>query len=299
MQYDNYILKIDKKAKSAFEEISAEHNFEYGPEFEIAICKLLRRVLPSKYGICRGYVVSKNGEKAGDDIIVFNKARFPTIRGNKEDFAKKEQVPIEAVYAYIEAKHKLNSTSFEKAVSQIREVKTLISKRPKIPINPITQNVKLNFQGIDQNKVNVYPNYGNPVFTMIWSKYSEGEKKSTTGKAVVDMVNEILDEVEKEENAPDLIIAGEKACGIPVIIHEKKQKNEVLSFTPAPYHIPSLGTGYLLMQSESMNFGFAIAQLLWAIDWIELGHINYQSIALETITESLNELFKENNTNVG
>ena len=132
MQYNDFILKVDEQANSVFKDIEAEHNFEYGPEFEIAICKLLRRFLPSKYGICRGYVVSRDGKKAGDDIIIFNKDRFPTIRGNNEDFLKKEQVPIEAVYAYIEAKHKLNETSLKKAIKGETKIDPELIKVSKI-----------------------------------------------------------------------------------------------------------------------------------------------------------------------
>lgn len=295
MQYDDFIIKIDKQAKRAFEEIAAEHNFEYGPEFEIAICKLLRRVLPSKYGICRGYVVSRSGKKAGDDIIIFNQERFPTIRGNNEDFAQKEQVPIEAVYAYIEAKHKLTKESLNKAVSQIREVKKLVSERPKIPINPLTQSFESTFPGIKSSGIKVYPNYGNPIFTMIWSKFSEGDKKSTKGNDVVNMVSSILEQFDKskDEFAPDMVIAGETSYSIPALVDKKKQEGQIFSFTPAPYYIPSKGIEYLIVQSVSLNFGLALVKLLWAIDWIELGHINYQHIVLETISKSLENLLKE------
>jgi hypothetical protein len=301
MQYNDFIIKIDKQARSAFEEIAAEHNFEYGAEFEIAICKLLRRVLPSKYGICRGYVVSKSGEIAGDDIIIFNQERFPTLRGINEDFAKKEQIPIEAVYAYIEAKHKLNESSLKKAVSQIREVKKLISERPKIPINPITQSFGSNFPGIKENGAKVYPNYGNPVFTMVWSKFSEGDKKSTEGKDVVNMVGSILDQFDKtkEEFAPDMVVAGETSYTIPALFPKKKHEGEILSFIPAPYYLPSKGIDHLIVHSEILNFGLALAQLLWAIDWIELGHINYQSIVLDTISKSFDDLLRDKPNNEG
>jgi hypothetical protein len=76
--------------------IETEHNFEYGAEFEIALCEVLRQVLPSRVGVCRGYVVSEDGTKAGDDIILFDAARFPTLRLLGESLALKEQVPVEA-----------------------------------------------------------------------------------------------------------------------------------------------------------------------------------------------------------
>jgi hypothetical protein len=47
-------------------------------------------------------------EKAGDDIITYECHLFPTARFLLDcDFSLKEQVPVEAVAAYIEAKHAL------------------------------------------------------------------------------------------------------------------------------------------------------------------------------------------------
>jgi hypothetical protein len=102
----NLTIKLSAKFKSRFDEISAVHNFEFGNEFEVAICESLREFLPEKFGICRGYAVSKDGEKAGDDIIIYDAINFPTLKFKKRnDFSSKEEIPIEAIYAYIEAKH--------------------------------------------------------------------------------------------------------------------------------------------------------------------------------------------------
>ena len=110
----------------------------YGGEFEIAICQILREFLPNKYGICRGFVVSSDGEIAGDDIIIFDQERFPTLKlKGVGQYARKEQIPIEAVYAYIEAKHSINllqkdNNSIFKAIKQVESVKRLCNKREKI-----------------------------------------------------------------------------------------------------------------------------------------------------------------------
>lgn len=140
MLYDNYVREISNRFEQALARIKIEHNFEYDSEFEIAICKTLRAVLPQKFGICRGYVVSALGEKAGDDIIIYDRMRFPTLRAlETDDFASKEQVPIEAVYAYIEAKHSIcihgdGGTSFQKAINQVSAVKVLCDRRESVPL---------------------------------------------------------------------------------------------------------------------------------------------------------------------
>lgn len=102
MNYDNYVLKLSQKINSTFEEIEAEYNFELGNEFEVVLCNILRDFLPEKFGVCRGFVVDELGNKAGDDIIIFDQVNFPTLRtlGNNQ-FLRKENIPIEAVYAYI------------------------------------------------------------------------------------------------------------------------------------------------------------------------------------------------------
>lgn len=72
----------------------------------------------------------------------------------ENNFAQKEYVPIEAVYAYIEAKHNLefesevtpsnkNSRSFKKALEQIKNIRSL--KRPTRPITQITDQVSLTY----------------------------------------------------------------------------------------------------------------------------------------------------------
>jgi hypothetical protein len=90
MVYGDYLETISAKFQSLFAEISAEYAFDYGDEFEIALCKVLRALLPSKFGICRGFAVTLDGTLAGDDIIIFDHERFPTLRLlESNDFAQK------------------------------------------------------------------------------------------------------------------------------------------------------------------------------------------------------------------
>ena len=90
-------------------------------------------MLPQKYGICRGFVVPADGASAGDDLIIYDSVRFPTLRlFPQESYEIKQDVPVEAVYAYIEAKHTLHITedatdgqSLLKACSQVAAVKRI------------------------------------------------------------------------------------------------------------------------------------------------------------------------------
>ncbi|WP_396150646.1 DUF6602 domain-containing protein [Flavobacterium sp.] len=69
--YDNFIIKLSEKFNRRLEEIETDFNFELGDEFEFAICDILQDLLPTKFGVTRGFVVNKDGVKAGDDIIIY------------------------------------------------------------------------------------------------------------------------------------------------------------------------------------------------------------------------------------
>ena len=111
--------------------IAAFYNFDLGDEFEVGICEILTDTLPQQFGVCRGHIVTKDGQQEGDDVIIYDKGRFPTLRhrgvGN---FSRKEHVPVESVYAYVEAKHTLkvdsdDASTYQKAWNQIANVKKL------------------------------------------------------------------------------------------------------------------------------------------------------------------------------
>ena len=136
--YNNYLENISSKYDAMLGDISANYNFDLGNEFELVVCEILQKVLPNKYGVCRGFLVSKDGQLEGDDIIIYDRVRFPQIRlFDENDLAHKQEVPIEAAYAYIEAKNSLqkgDDNSFEKARMQTSRVKELVSKRKPVSI---------------------------------------------------------------------------------------------------------------------------------------------------------------------
>lgn len=194
--YNNVIKNIAQEFERSIKNIVAVYNFDYGDEFEISVCKFLRRFLPLKYGICRGFVVDKYGNSAGDDIIIYDQELYPTLRFLELDnqFAQKEQIPVEAVYAYIEAKYTLNSASLRKAVKQVGAVKKLCYSRSAV--------IKGNFQNdchIFNNqfsKTNGWnPIITNPIYGMILSANCVGNngQKAENGE---DATKFVLDEIQ-------------------------------------------------------------------------------------------------------
>jgi len=194
--YDDYIIKLARKINNRLDEISADYNFDYGDEFELAICDLLRSFLPNKYGVCRGFIVNKAGEKAGDDIIIYDQERFPTLNQIKqEDLSRKENIPIEAVYCYIEAKYTLDisstkETNYQKAISQVKNVKTLVQQRSNYELNKndpyhsVKDPISLP-QGI-------YP-CRNPIFSMIISRYvSVGKNRIVDTNLICTLINDLI-----------------------------------------------------------------------------------------------------------
>lgn len=52
--YENLLKNLSQKIEKYFSEMEKDYNFDLGPEFEIALCKILQDLLPTKFGICRG-----------------------------------------------------------------------------------------------------------------------------------------------------------------------------------------------------------------------------------------------------
>ncbi|MDR4927240.1 DUF6602 domain-containing protein [Peribacillus simplex] len=268
--YENYIVTLAEKFSRTIDDIMADYNFEYGHEFEVTICKSLRRILPNKYGICRGHVVSSNGEKQGDDIIIYDQERFPTLRAHdKDEYARKENIPIEAVYAYIEAKHTLNPDSLVKSFKQISAVKRLIMERPKRGhfVNDPYINYEPKRMGIELSKE--YPQYRNPVFCMILSRFATNTQGHRTDnpQEICDFLQQGLLSVERFEYAPELIVAG-KSNFLSVGYNPTGVEEEI---TPTLFtYFDSTKVEYENLIKENISFGIALAQLLSAIDWIRL-----------------------------
>jgi hypothetical protein len=92
-----------------------------GTRVENLVIDFLRDYLPSKYGICRGYIISTKGERSlQQDIIIYNT--------NDWVFFKEENymvLPIEAVYITIEVKSDLNVNNLKNALNNIKKINSI------------------------------------------------------------------------------------------------------------------------------------------------------------------------------
>ncbi|MEK8180669.1 DUF6602 domain-containing protein [Flavobacterium buctense] len=286
MAYSDFLENISVKFHSLLNEISAEYNFDNGHEFEIAICKVLRVILPQKYGICRGFAVSQDGEINGDDIIIFDHDRFPTLRLLEDKtFAQKQKIPIEAVYAYIEAKHTLciegsGGQSLSKAISQIKAIKEM--NREKVPLTQITP--QINIGNFKTNRQEYWPQYFNPIYGVIISRYLRinETQKPVPVKDFFPHLQLRCATISIMKNSPDLIIAGSDALILPAVGTQIE----------SPFFIN--GTSRLeSFESDGKAFGTGLMSMMYALDNIILGKIHWPTILAEGLNLNLNMGAKE------
>ncbi|ELK5320570.1 DUF6602 domain-containing protein [Vibrio parahaemolyticus] len=100
-----------------------EHNLEYGLGAENILRSLLTEVLPEKYGIGKGKIVTEEGELSSHlDVIIYDKINYPKwfVDENKNLI-----LPFESVYAVIEVKAKTSSSVLQKAFDGLQTVSHL------------------------------------------------------------------------------------------------------------------------------------------------------------------------------
>jgi hypothetical protein len=278
--YNDFIINLSEKFNRRLEEIESDFNFELGDEFEYAICDILQDLLPDNFGVTRGFVVNKDGSKKGDDIIIYDRNRFPTLRfHNKGQFHRLENIPIEAVYAYIEAKHTIEyktqdeKCSFTKAFRQASEAKELISQREASDIfsfNPYFKNIPL----INNNlKPSSLPKINNPAFSCIIArnfKYVGDKIQKVDINSLDFLINNVL--IPKQAFIPDLIVLNKDIVFYPRIFENGEFKEGALFNHNADNH------SYQILIRPNIAYGIFLSHLLFAIDWIKLGKMPWDLI---------------------
>lgn len=295
MLYNGFLQKISTRFTGLLNEISAGLNFDYGPEFEIAICTALNAVLPSRFGICRGWIVTRDGQRAGDDIIIYDRDRFSTLRLlPSRDFAHKEEIPVEAACAYIEAKHTLHllgvgSQSLDKASRQALAARSLPRKaRPHGQIEPYMNGV------LDYEVNEWWPDRRNPLFTAIFARRVRLDEKAPAEatkeeirdglkQANRDLIQGILEGEDKaladapegqnpDSYRPDLLVLGENTVSIPLLIVPPGK----LVFT-TPFSLPGK-TQMWQANAPGLGFGMGVCSLLFALDSMQLGRMPWSAL---------------------
>lgn len=266
--YAGFLKDLVERFDDRLKRITVEHNFEYGDEFEIAVCEVLRQILPSRIGVCRGYVVGRDGTTAGDDIILFDVARFPTLRLLQGDLALKERVPVDAVLAYIEAKHTLyvegeGGQSLSKAIRQVRAVKRL--SRPPVDLLNIGGQIVIR-GGFSVDHPRGYPQRRNPLYAAIWAPHLNTKSDKEPHLAVLERADDLRGHL-KVLAGPDVIAAGQVLVNPALPLPDGTRG-------PRPFiteECELMGSTHTLR-----TLGLAVFQLLWAIEWIRLGEMPWE-----------------------
>jgi hypothetical protein len=233
MLYDGWIDELARKLQRALDEIVVEYNFDLGDEYESALAQLLRQVLPERLGICRGFVVGRGGEHAGDDLIVYDRSSFPTLRMQRGCIERKERVPAEAAQAYIEAKFTLDilgdgGQSLRKACRQTSDVRAI----PRTTSD------------------------GTSLHTAIFATAARVGKDIINTCAEV-LAQELLGLVTENTSIPDVIVAGDS-----IALPGRRDGGGVA-------HVErnsSTAAGILVLDTPRNAFGIAVIHMLWACD---------------------------------
>jgi hypothetical protein len=280
MLYNGFVRDLVRRFQDKFTSIKIEHNFEYGPEFEIAICEVLRELLPGRAGICRGYVVGRTGEPKGDDIIIYDAGRFPTLRSLGRDLAKREQVPAEAVLAYIEAKHTLYVDDVEDAKRQNRYGQHLakalqqVAAVTSIPRDqvPLARVGRLTLPGSPSRIAPGYPAIWNPWYSMIFARHlapQNVDPPEELAKKCLELARHVAILKGSVARLPDLIVAGD-VIALPVIA-QRNEDGQIPMGTDVELR-PFLcsTTELFFFGCPELAMGAAVLHMLWAMEEIDL-----------------------------
>lgn len=278
MIYDGYLKTVASRFEEFFGRISATYSFDFGTEFEVALCKALRVLLPQRFGVCRGFVVTKDGQLAGDDIIIFQRDHFGTLRLLEQDnFEQKEKIPLESVCAYIEAKHTLSiqgsgPQSLATALTQVAKVAAL--PREQVKLTQTTHDAHVPYPVI---RTPPWPQYRNPLYRVIWSRYvriDDGAPQTDDNRAVHAALHAV------EIDCVDLVVAGQAFVCVASV--RENPSDKFVTFQ-SPFLVP--GVSILTRQCvPSLANAVGVLQLLWALDTMQVGHMPWRALVTDAFT---------------
>ena len=271
--YDGFLIDIAKLVNAKIGEIRAEENFTLGPEFEIAICKLLRMILPSNCGVCRGHAITREGQKAGDDILVFDRSRFPLLRLlDQDDFGQLMRVPVGAVFAYVEAKHTVyldsprTKQSLEHALAQVDAVRSL----PRPPVPPVINGKRV--------PPAVVPYLGrrigrhghlNPIFGAVVARHVRATKGSKILSA--DEISKRLTKRPLPQQADTLVL------GSDIIVLPIDEAGHLVEYYTGP------GVRPTIFETPGASLAICLAMVANAVSTIELGEMPWFDIVRDVL----------------
>jgi hypothetical protein len=291
--YDNYVTTLASDIEAEFRKIRFDHNFDAGDELEFAMCRILRQLLPQRFGVCRGFVVDAQGNKAGDDIIIYDRWRFPRLRTMDESsFAENQYVPIEAVCAYIEAKYTLNlegddGQSLAKALRQVAAVKSLCASRTKVSPHTITPYFTANPDAIPVKKPEGFPDYRNPPFALIWARQVRRKQSDKTLLEDREQIRTAIEQADLPSSlAPDVVVLGRSNLLLPLFPATLQGKPDYVHASPFFIDGKSRLEPFI---ATDRAFGIAMCYLFWVLDWILLDAIKWRQVIADSMGHVLLE----------
>lgn len=291
--YRNYVGTISQEFSTLLSSIEAEFGFDFGREFEQILAEALRKVLPQKFGICLGFVMNSEGIVKGDDLIIFDIERFPTLKMRKQGcYARKEYIPVEAVYAYIEVKHTLilegeSANSLNKAINQVAEVKSLCAGREPRPLHSIDTHIDIG-KNLQLDPTPNWPDIWNPPYGAIIARQVRFKKNGNIIEDPFEISSKLreLSEANKlstPSNKPDLIVCSQDNVLIPTIPKSIGGVQQFLYESPFLLDNKSVLTP---CEAKDEAFGVGMCSLLHALDWIKLGKMKWKQILADGISKS-------------
>ncbi len=187
---------------------------------------------------------------------------YPTIRSGVRDFSLKDQIPIEAAYAYIECKHTLTGKKqgpLEKGINQVREAKKLLLTREELP-NRIYQN---QYRGKHLDWPHHLPRLRNQPFGMLISRFVADDLD-------VSYLNSL--EIGGDESTPDVVVLGSSLIMTPTVALEAD------GFKTSLFYDPADGIALRAERVPQLALALGLTTLLYALNYIELLPINWGSI---------------------
>jgi hypothetical protein len=251
----------------ALTDIEAFFNFDLGAEFELVMCALLEDILPAKFGVSRGFVITEDGRSAGDDLIIYDKMSCPTLRASiSRQYSVKEQIPVEAVYAYIECKHSIaDNTVAEKAILQTQNVKELILSR-RSRANPEYEKDGSTNDGKVRDWPRSYPPIRNQPFCAIFAKTFDPN-------VAISNRHEALN--------PDLLVLGSNHIATQSVLLGPD------GIKGALFYDSKYWAGLRVESASGNAFGLGLVTLLQALSWIELEPIDWYGTLNSTFASNV------------
>ncbi len=168
----------------------------------------------------------------------------------------------------------MNKDSFDKALMQVAEVKELCHQREKMGVyqcDPYVDN-----KNKPLNPKEDMLDYRNPIFTMIFSRFSvdfQTDKRTKDPDKINYLLIDKLYSIDKSPFLPELIVAGNSNIACCCYTDQSGIKR------PSRFYLPDNKTrSYLIYQKEKLAFGMALAYLMAGLDFINLYKMPWEDI---------------------